>query len=123
MVRQCESKPGRVKRGPGNSLVSPPGQGVDVVPGAPMPCCEQRWLELKQAEKSGGNGSSVMGDADRPDGLDNPTEIAQRINSASVPGWCKELQIDWEFDSFCMNEGLTVAHLVKNPPAMQETWV
>ena len=94
-----------------------------MVPGAPMPCCEQRWLELKQGEKSGGNGSSVMGDADRPDGLDNPTEIAQRINSVSVPGWCKELRGDWELDNFYMNEGLTVAHLVKNPPAMQETWV
>ena len=69
------------------------------------------------------NGSLEMGGADRPDGLDHPAEIAQRINSASVPGWCKELQVDWELDSFYMNEGLTVAHLVKYPPAMQETWV
>ena len=69
------------------------------------------------------NGSLEMGGADRPDGLDHPAEIAQRINSASVPGWCKELQVDWELDSFYMNEGLTVAHLVKYPPAMRETWV
>ena len=97
--------------------------GLDVMPGALMPCWEQRWLELKQEEKSEGNGSLEMGGADRPDGLDNPADIVQRISSVSVPGWSKEFWVDWEPDSFYINEGLTVAPLVKNLPAMRETWV
>lgn len=39
------------------SLPSRTRDGFDVVPGAPMHLCEQRWLELKQGEKSRRNGS------------------------------------------------------------------
>lgn len=65
------------------SLPSRTRDGFDVVPGAPMPRCEQRWLELKQGEKSGGMAAWEMGGADEPDGLDHPAEIAQK-NQLSI---------------------------------------